>query len=237
MSNLARIKQADRGLKVPLKDAQGPRTGRSRAIVPQDHQDIHMERKTKEKEIHKLIVEIAERLFRQIGFQKTTVADIARELHMSPANVYRFFTAKSEINEAVCMDLLSKIEGEAEKIATSRGTAAQKIRNLLRSVEGTHRQLFMYDRNLHELFDAAVTENWGIMRQHTKRLAAILEQIIVSGMATNEFPKGDAALASRLVNAACIRFCHPRLAVEYEQEPDPTLDQMIGFCLQAIARV
>jgi Bacterial regulatory proteins, tetR family len=42
----------------------------------------------------------AERLFRQIGFQKTTVADIARELHMSPANVYRFFAAKSEINEA-----------------------------------------------------------------------------------------------------------------------------------------
>jgi len=32
--------------------------------------------------------------FRQIGFQKTTVADIARELHMSPANVYRYFAAK-----------------------------------------------------------------------------------------------------------------------------------------------
>ena len=45
------------------------------------------------------------------------VADIARELHMSPANVYRFFAAKSEINEAVCMDLLGKIEAEAEKIA------------------------------------------------------------------------------------------------------------------------
>ena len=84
---------------------------------------------------HKLIVEVAERLFRQIGFRKTTVADIARELHMSPANVYRFFTAKSDINEAVCMDLLRKIEAEAEKIAASHGTAAQKIRNLFGSVE------------------------------------------------------------------------------------------------------
>jgi AcrR family transcriptional regulator len=46
-----------------------------------------------------------------------------RELRMSPANVYRFFGAKSEINEAVCMDLLGKIEAEAEKSAASRGTA------------------------------------------------------------------------------------------------------------------
>ena len=32
--------------------------------------------------------------FREIGYQKTTVADIARTLKMSPANVYRFFDSK-----------------------------------------------------------------------------------------------------------------------------------------------
>jgi AcrR family transcriptional regulator len=72
-------------------------------------------------------VEVAERLFRQIGFQKTRVAEIARELHMSPANVYRYFATKSEINEAVCLDILGRIEAEAEKIAASRGTAAQRM--------------------------------------------------------------------------------------------------------------
>ena len=230
MSTLGQIKQADRGPKVPLDKSRGSH------LESQNGQDIRAERETKDRDTHKLIVEVAERLFRQIGFQKTTVADIARELHMSPANVYRFFTAKSEINEAVCMDLLSKIEAEAEKIAASRDGAAQKIRNLFSSVEKTHRKLFMYDRKLHDLIDAAITENWAIMRRHTERMAAILEQIIASGMASNEFPKGDAALASRLVNTACIRFCHPRLIVEYEQEPEPTLDQMIGFCLAAITR-
>src|SRR5664279_94598 len=115
MSTLGQIKQADRGPKVPLDKARVSHLGQS-----PDGQGIR-EREAKDKDTHKLIVEVAERLFRQIGFQKTTVADIARELHMSPANVYRFFTAKSAINEAVCMDLLSKIETEAEKIATSRG--------------------------------------------------------------------------------------------------------------------
>ncbi|QBR72331.1 TetR family transcriptional regulator [Beijerinckiaceae bacterium] len=196
-------------------------------------------RKSKEKDTHQLIVDVAERLFRQIGFQKTTVADIARELHMSPANVYRsyvyrFFAAKSEINEAVCMHLLARVEAEAEKIATARGTAAQKLRNLMSSVEKTHYKQYMNDRKLHELVEAAITENWTIMREHNSRMAALLEQIIAGGIAEGEFQKADAALTAHLVNTACIRFWHPRLMVEYEKEPEPTLDQMMDFCLGAL---
>ena len=62
------------------------------------------------------------------------------------------------------------------------------------------------------------------------------EQIIASGMASGEFSMGDATLAARLVNTACIRFRDPRLIVEHEQEPEPTLDQMISFCLAAIGK-
>jgi AcrR family transcriptional regulator len=214
------------------REAQGPRHGHSRAYV---RQDGRAERESKEKDTHKLIVEVAERLFRQFGFQKTTVADIARELHMSSANVYRYFAAKSEINEAVCMDLLGKIEAEAEKIAASRSTATQRIRNLIGAVEKTHHKQYMFDRKLHDLIDAAISENWTIMRRHNERMAAILEQIIASGMASGEFPQGDATLAARLVNTSCIRFSHPRLIVEFEQVPEPTPDQMIGFCLAALA--
>jgi AcrR family transcriptional regulator len=101
-------------------------------------QNKRAKRKLSEKDTRRLIIEAAERLFRQMGFQKTTVADIARELQMSPANIYRFFTNKSEINEAVCMDLLGKIEAEAEKIAVSSTTATQRIRNLFGAVEKTH---------------------------------------------------------------------------------------------------
>ena len=112
---------------------------------------MQAEKESKEMDTHRKIVEGAERLFRQLGFQKTTVADIARELHMSPANVYRFFGGKSEINAAVCMDLLGKIEAEAGKIAASRGTAAQRMRILVASVEKAHSKLYMSDRKLHEL--------------------------------------------------------------------------------------
>jgi AcrR family transcriptional regulator len=186
------------------------------------------------KKTQKLIIEVAERLFRQIGFEKTTVADIARELHISPANVYRFFAAKSEIDEAVCMDLLGKIEAEAEKIAVSRDAAAQRIRNLFGSIETTLYNQYNADRKLYDLIEAAVNKNWASTRRHTERMTEILEQIIASGMASGEFLAGDATLDARLINAACIRFRDPRLIVEYKNEPQPTLDQVIGFCLTAM---
>jgi AcrR family transcriptional regulator len=199
-------------------------------------QELRTDKEGKEKNTHRLIVDVAEKLFRQLGFQKTTVADIARELNMSPANVYRFFAAKSEINAAVCRDILGKIEAEAEKIAVARGSAAQRLQSLFASVERSHHKRYISDRKLHELVEVAISENWSIMNEHNQRIAAILEQIIASGMAAGEFCPGDAAITARLVNTACIRFCHPRLMVEYSQKPEPTLDQMMGFCLAALTK-
>ena len=52
-------------------------------------------------ETRQRIVETANKLFHVYGYQKTTVADIARELGMSPANVYRFFASKAELTKAL----------------------------------------------------------------------------------------------------------------------------------------
>ena len=54
------------------------------------------------------VLDVADRLFRHYGWEKTTVADIARELGMSPANVYRFFPSKAAINEAIAERMLSE---------------------------------------------------------------------------------------------------------------------------------
>jgi hypothetical protein len=79
-----------------------------------------------------------------------------------------------------------------------------------------------------------ISENWQITWRHNERIVAIMERIIASGMTSGEFPLGDATLAARLVNTSCIRFSQPRLIVEFEQDPEPTIDQMIGFCLAAL---
>ena len=56
------------------------------------------------------IMDAAEALFRRLGFGKTAVADIAADLRMSPANVYRFFPSKNAIVEAICQRCLRELE-------------------------------------------------------------------------------------------------------------------------------
>ena len=70
--------------------------------------------------IRQRIVQAAIRLHRQIGFKKTTVADIARGASMSPANVYRFFASKQAIEEAVVADLFEQVSAAATLAARER---------------------------------------------------------------------------------------------------------------------
>src|SRR6187401_2136010 len=80
------------------------------------------------------ILVVAEHRFRQIGYQKTAVADIAKELRMSPANVYRFFDSKKSIHEGVARTLMGEVEVEAQRIAREPGPAPGRLREIIKTI-------------------------------------------------------------------------------------------------------
>jgi AcrR family transcriptional regulator len=180
------------------------------------------------------IIATAERLFREIGFQKTTVGDIARDLQMSPANVYRFFSSKADIHIAVAGHLMGEVEAAAEAIAAGPGSAAQRLRALILCVESMNAARYLADRKLHEMVEAALDQHWPAIDRHIDCLNDIFARVVASGMESGEFAGGDPAIAAKLVHAACIRFCHPRLMVECADRPEPTSAQMVDFCLAAL---
>jgi AcrR family transcriptional regulator len=181
------------------------------------------------------VLAVAERLFAEIGFEKTTVADLARELRMSPANVYRFFSAKAEINEAVGRRLLRAVEAAGEEIVRRPQSAGEKLRAFLAAVENANDDRFRSSRKLHDLLETAFSQNWPIAHDHVEKLTKLLCEIISQGDREGEFAVGDCELAAILVRSASMRFWHPRLMVECAEDPEPTLDQMVDFCLAALA--
>jgi len=195
-----------------------------------------MNEAAKELETRERIIEVAERLFRQLGFQKTTVSDIARELHMSPANVYRFFNSKAQINQAVGRILMGGIETAARAIAAKPRPAAARLKELLITVETMTAERYIGDRKLHEMVAFALSENWPIVEEHITHMRAIIEAIIRDGVASSEFAPVDAALAAGLVYTACIRWAHPGLMVECADTPSPTIEEMAAFCLAGLRR-
>jgi AcrR family transcriptional regulator len=181
------------------------------------------------------IVAAAERFFREIGYQKTTVADIARALGMSPANVYRFFESKKAINEAVVGTLIGELEAMIHAIADERARpAADRLADVIVTMHRRSLSLFRDHPRMQEMIEAAMTESWSVCQHHIARIGAVIATVIADGIAAGEFAPTDPERAARCVHAAILRFCHPVLVIKADAAFMPTLDEMTAFLLAAL---
>ena len=115
--------------------------------------------RTKPDDTRARIMETAEALFRRLGFAKTAVADIAAELKMSPANIYRFFESKNAIVEAICRRCLSEVEEKAWAVARSKTSAAQRLERLILEILAYHKENLVTEHRVNELVVALEQRN------------------------------------------------------------------------------
>ena len=181
------------------------------------------------------ILVVAERLFRQIGYQKTTVADIAKELRMSPANVYRFFDSKKAIHEGVARSLMGEVEDAAQAIATRPGLAAGRLRELMTTIHRMNSERYVGNSKLHEMVEIAMEESWEVCLPHMQRITETIAAVIADGAASGEFEAPDVPLAAMCACTAMMRFFHPQMIAQCANKPGPSLDQMIDFVLAGLA--
>src|SRR6195952_4919485 len=182
------------------------------------------------------ILVVAERLFRQIGYQKTTVADIAKELRMSPANVYRFFDSKKAIHEGVARGLMGEVEDAANTIATGRGPASVRLRELMTSIHRMNSERYVGDSKLHEMVEIAMEESWEVCVAHMERVTETIGAVIAEGAASGEFEVADVPLAAMCACTGMMRFFHPQMIAQCANKPGPSIDQMIDFILAGLDR-
>src|SRR6202048_3583694 len=190
----------------------------------------HIEPDTRER-----ILVVAERLFREIGYQKTTVADIAKVLRMSPANVYRFFDSKKAIHEGVARSLMGGVEDAAEAIVTKRGPAAARLRELMTTIHRMNCERYVGDSKLHEMVAIAMEESWDVCVDHIQRITETIAAVIAEGAASGEFDAPDVPLAAMCACTAMNRFFHPQMIAQGANNPGPSLDQMIEIVLAGLA--
>ena len=145
------------------------------------------------------ILLVAERLFREIGYQKTTVADIAKVLKMSPANVYRFFDSKTAIHQGVARRLMSEVEAAVETIAAEPLSPKDRLREILATIHHMNAERYVGDAKLHEMVALAMEESWDICDAHIARLGEIVGQVIAEGVAAGEFKPCDLELTAKCV--------------------------------------
>lgn len=166
-------------------------------------------------ETRERIARVAEELFRRMGFAKTAVADIASELGMSPANVYRFFPSKTAIVQDICSRCLEEMEGEIRGICGHPRSPRQRIFDVFHAIMVYHRDNFLSERRVHDMVQVAIEENWEAIAAHKQRIGHALADLLIEGIEIGDFVPHDTTAASEILLGSMIKFCHPMLIAEY----------------------
>ncbi len=87
-----------------------------------------------EHERREQILNAANVYFRNYGYAKTTVADLAKAIGLSPAYIYKFFESKQAIGDAVCRQTLGRVANELRRIIGLHKPAATRMRLVYQTV-------------------------------------------------------------------------------------------------------
>ena len=184
------------------------------------------------------VVDTAERLFRQFGYLKTTVGDIATELGMSSANIYRFFASKAAITEAVLQKVTGEVIDESRAVASQPGLSAEeKLRRVVRICNTAICERCLADSRMHAMVQAAIDGNWHVIRRHKAALREITAAIISEGARTGEFDVTDPELAALCFQHAMMSSLHPVIVQHRLREGEDIqamIEPMLSFSFRAL---
>src|SRR5262245_16323084 len=200
---------------------------------------MNAQAKTKPDDTRARIIETAEALFRRLGFAKTAVADIAAELGMSPANVYRFFPSKNAIVEAICQRCLSELDERMWMAARSRAPAAARMERLFLEIFAYHKDNLITEKRVHDIVLVAMENNWAAIEAHIQVMCNVIELILRDGIEAGEFEPVDPHPTAELIKRAMVHFCHPLMVAEYLRERDEAqaesdTRESVRFLLRAV---
>ena len=198
---------------------------------------MNLQVKAKPDDTRARIVEAAEALFLRLGYSKTAVADIASDLGMSPANVYRFFPSKNAIVEAICQRCLAEVEEQAWAIARAKGPAADRLEQLVLDILKYHKENLLTEQRVNDIVLVAIENSWAAIRAHKETMRTVVEVILRDGIATGELEAVDPRDASEQFMRATVCFCHPVLVAQSLQDGEDLEASARGavrFLLRAI---
>jgi len=181
------------------------------------------------------ILESAERLFRHYGYGKTTVADIARDLGMSPANVYRFFASKEQIHQAICGRMLAASLHLAMGIAKLPLPATERLRRCILEQHRLTKETMLDEQKVHEMVIVAIERDWHVIEKHVDRLHQIYAGLIREGIDAGEFRQQDLNSAARCFGASTAALCHPQMVAQcLAKENRAGPEELIDFVIRAL---
>ena len=184
------------------------------------------------------ILDAAEGRFRTYGFGKTTMAEIAEDVDMSAANLYRYFENKQDIAGACAQRCMGeRLQALRSAVRTPSKSAAERLRLLVSTMLDHTHERASDDKKINELVEIVARERRDIIDAKVQSECALIAEILSYGNERGEFDIEDVIATSRAVHCALTLFDVPLFMPLFSREEFGRLaDGVLALLLRGLLR-
>ncbi len=142
-------------------------------------------------ETRERILAKAEELFARYGAVRTSVADIARALRMSPANIYKSFASKTALMEAVGERRVAELTQHVRTVTRAPGGHLERIEALFTVVAEWIYAAIVGDKDFIKIEIMRLEHDWQFVHAFHDFLRQEIAGLVRSGIAAHELRDAD----------------------------------------------
>lgn len=146
------------------------------------------------------ILDATERLLGRLGYQKTTMDDIALEAEIGRRTIYLHFAGKEAVALATIDRIVDRLLERLDKLARSESSWEERLRRML-----AERVLFRFDavrgyfHSIDEIFRSLRPAYMARRAQYFEKEAAFFARVLAGGDAAGEFSIDDPQLCAEVL--------------------------------------
>ena len=216
--------------------------------------EVRREREVRRREGYReTILHAAERVILRKGYSALTMDDVAREAQLSKATVYKYVAGKGALLFEIMGHSFDEVRDQFAAVLAGPGTAAEKLRGLIRAVLQSNEDMKQINRilwmdkamlKLMRVF-AAPPGKAGSASPGDRRMLAMFRQkrqemidlgarILAEGVASGEFRPMNTVQAAAFVEAVLQGYTHMRFWEGDAPLPPEAAEDLTRFIVHGI---
>lgn len=188
----------------------------------------------KAEETREDILATADALFRERGIAKSSIADIAHELGMSPANVFKHFHSKTALVDAICDRHITHMIGRFDTLDTD-APPPEKLGIVVRRLMQAHLQDIRDNPFFLEMVFLVAKTEMESGFHYRQLIEELFFTLVRDGIEAGIYHCADCRATSRHVAASFASVLHPVfLAHETQEDLDERLAGIVALINAAL---
>lgn len=191
-------------------------------------------------EMRDRILDAAERLLSRLGYQKTTMDDLAREAGISKRTIYLYFPSKEEATLSTIDRIVERLLARLREVAGSGGPAPDRVARMLGA-----RVMFRFDsvrdyyHGLDDLFRVVRPSYLARRARYFEEEAAVFAAVLAEGRDDGSFELDDPQATAHTLLMATNALLPSALSVRElgaREEVEARASRIAGLLLNGLRR-